>query len=81
MPFRRCGGRACPDAAARTGTVLASAGIVPVLPIDAHLRTLRPLLEEGGFIPTVDHTVPPDVSWPNFRHYVQAKAKLLAGKL
>jgi uroporphyrinogen decarboxylase len=49
--------------------------------IDAHLRTLRPLLEEGGFIPTVDHTVPPDVSWASFQHYVGAKAKLLAGKL
>jgi uroporphyrinogen decarboxylase len=49
--------------------------------IDAHLRTLRPLLEEGGFIPTVDHTVPPDVSWACFQHYVEAKAMLLAGRL
>lgn len=49
--------------------------------IDEHLRTLRPLIEEGGFIPTVDHTVPPDVSWANFQHYVQSKARLLEGKL
>ena len=34
--------------------------------IDAHLRTMLPLIEEGGFVPTVDHTVPPDVSWDNF---------------
>jgi len=41
--------------------------------IDEHLRALRPLIEEGGFIPTVDHTVPPDVSWPNFQHYMESK--------
>ena len=49
--------------------------------IEAHLRTLAPLVEQGGFIPTVDHTVPPDVSLDNFRHYMELKAKLLAGKL
>ncbi|MBN1643117.1 MAG: hypothetical protein JXA09_17925 [Anaerolineae bacterium] len=49
--------------------------------IDAHLRTLQPLIEEGGFIPTVDHTVPPDVSWPNFQHYLESKDKLLRGTL
>ena len=48
--------------------------------IDAHLRELQPLIEEGGFIPTVDHTVPPDVSWPNFQHYLASKAKLLRGE-
>jgi uroporphyrinogen decarboxylase len=49
--------------------------------IDAHLRSLRPIVEDGGYIPSVDHTVPPDVSWDNFRHYMEQKAKLLAGKL
>jgi len=49
--------------------------------IDAHLRELRPLVEEGGFIPTVDHTVPPDVSWENFCHYMDSKRRLLAGTL
>jgi uroporphyrinogen decarboxylase len=49
--------------------------------IDEHLRALRPLIEEGGFIPTVDHTVPPDVSWPNFQHYMESKQKLLRGEL
>jgi hypothetical protein len=48
--------------------------------IDAHLREFRPLIEEGGFIPTVDHTVPPDVSWPNFQHYLASKQKLLRGE-
>lgn len=49
--------------------------------IDAHLQAMRSLIEEGGFIPTVDHTVPPDVSWPNFRHYLESKARLLRGEL
>ncbi|HEX73195.1 MAG TPA: hypothetical protein ENN65_07765 [Candidatus Hydrogenedentes bacterium] len=47
--------------------------------IRAHLREFIPLIEEGGFIPTVDHTVPPDVSWDNFRHYMDGKMALLAG--
>lgn len=31
---------------------------------------VMPLVEEGGYIPEVDHSVPPDVSWPNFVEYV-----------
>jgi uroporphyrinogen decarboxylase len=49
--------------------------------IEAHLRELAPLVEEGGFIPTVDHTVPPDVSWGDFCYYMGAKRRLLEGKL
>jgi uroporphyrinogen decarboxylase len=45
----------------------------------AHLREFIPLIEEGGFIPTVDHTVPPDVSWDDFRQYMDLKRALLAG--
>lgn len=47
--------------------------------IDAHLRELAPLVEEGGFIPTIDHTVPPDISWDDFAYYMEAKRALLAG--
>ena len=49
--------------------------------IDAHLKELRPLIEEGGYIPTVDHAIPPDVSLANFLHYLESKAKLLRGEL
>ena len=48
--------------------------------IDDHLRTLIPLIEEGGFIPTVDHTVPPDISLENFTYYMERKMALLEGK-
>jgi uroporphyrinogen decarboxylase len=56
--------------------------VLPLGPaaIRAHLRELLPLIEEGGFIPTVDHTVPPDVSWDDFRYYRDAKRALLAGE-
>ena len=45
--------------------------------ICAHLREFIPLIEEGGFIPTVDHAVPPDISWDDFRYYMDAKTALL----
>lgn len=48
--------------------------------IDAHLRTFQPLIAEGGFIPTVDHLVPPDVSLANFEHYMRRKHQLLHGE-
>ncbi|OPZ83101.1 MAG: hypothetical protein BWY76_02442 [bacterium ADurb.Bin429] len=55
--------------------------VLPLGPaaINAHLREMIPLVEDGGFIPTVDHTVPPDVSWDNFRYYMDAKWALLTG--
>lgn len=48
--------------------------------VKGHLAALAPLVEEGGFIPTVDHTVPPEVSWDDFRHYMDLKTALLAGE-
>lgn len=40
---------------------------------------LPPLLSQGGYIPYIDHLVPPDISWDNFcfyrekvRHYVES---------
>ncbi|MDD4773713.1 MAG: hypothetical protein PHZ09_08920 [Eubacteriales bacterium] len=48
--------------------------------IDRHLASLVPLIEEGGFIPTVDHTVPPDVSLENILYYFKRKDDLLWGR-
>ena len=48
--------------------------------IRQHLREFIPLIEEGGFIPTIDHTVPPDVCWDDFRYYMDAKMDLLSGE-
>jgi hypothetical protein len=48
--------------------------------IENHLRTFIPLVEEGGFIPTIDHTIPPDISLENFTYYIKRKMDLLSGK-
>lgn len=45
--------------------------------IDQELERVRPAVESGGCIPTVDHSVPPDVSWENFRYYLKRRAELL----
>jgi uroporphyrinogen decarboxylase len=43
---------------------------------DEVLRVVPPLLKEGGFIPSCDHGVPPDISWPNFVEYTRLLAEL-----
>jgi uroporphyrinogen decarboxylase len=43
--------------------------------IDAELVRLRPLIEEGGYIPHTDHSIPPDVSFDNFRYYMEKLAE------
>jgi len=45
--------------------------------IDAELRRKIPLAFEGGYIPTVDHWIPPDVPYDHFMHYWDRKQELL----
>ena len=45
--------------------------------IDEELKRLRPLVEKGGYIPTVDHRVPPDVSFENYLYYLEKKKEIL----
>jgi uroporphyrinogen decarboxylase len=45
--------------------------------IDAELERIRPLFEQGGFIPHLDHLVPPDISLDNYRYYLDRKRKLI----
>lgn len=40
------------------------------------MRVVPPLIKEGGFIPSCDHGVPPDISWPNFVEYSRLLAQL-----
>ncbi|HUU43584.1 MAG TPA: uroporphyrinogen decarboxylase family protein, partial [Planctomycetota bacterium] len=37
---------------------------------------IPPLVEQGGYIPHIDHTVPPDVSYEDFMCYLELKLKL-----
>ena len=39
-------------------------------------RVVPPLLKDGGFIPSCDHGVPPDISLHNFMEYTKLLAKL-----
>ena len=36
----------------------------------AEVDRVMPLIEEGGYIPELDHSVPPGVSWANFCDYI-----------
>ena len=49
--------------------------------IDAELaRSVLPIIDQGGFIPTIDHAVHPDVSLDDFRYYLDAKRMMLDGR-
>lgn len=45
--------------------------------IDRELERLHPLVERGGYIPTVDHRVPPDVSLENYVYYLEKRKQIL----
>ena len=47
--------------------------------IDQELQAkVLPLIRRGGYIPSVDHFVPPEVSWQSFVYYRQKLASLLS---
>ena len=43
--------------------------------IDAEFARLRPVIEEGGFLPAIDHSISSDISWDNYRYFVDAVQK------
>jgi len=45
--------------------------------IDRELERLRPLVEEGGFIPHVDHRCPANVSLADYVYYLKQKREVL----
>jgi hypothetical protein len=44
--------------------------------IDRELDRVRPLIEEGGYIPHTDHSCPPNISFANYVYYLEALAKV-----
>jgi uroporphyrinogen decarboxylase len=40
------------------------------------LKRIEPVVKDGGFIPSCDHGVPSDVSWPNFIDYARRLAQM-----
>ncbi len=49
--------------------------------IDAELKRVSPLIEDGGYIPWTDHSIPPDISYDNFLYYMEQLQKLVEGRL
>ena len=45
--------------------------------IEEELERLKPLVEEGGFIPHIDHRCPADVTLADYRHYLKRKREIL----
>lgn len=41
---------------------------------------IPPLLDKGGYIPHLDHTFPPEISYDNFCYYFELKEKLISGR-
>jgi len=40
---------------------------------------IPPMLESGGYLPHLDHCFPADISYDNFRYYMELKSKLIGG--
>jgi uroporphyrinogen-III decarboxylase len=47
---------------------------------DKELERLTPVLEDGGFIPLVDHRCPPEVSYKTYRYYLKKKRAWIGRK-
>jgi len=45
--------------------------------IDRELGRLHPLVGRGGYLPCVDHRVPPDVTYENYLYYLEKKKGIL----
>jgi uroporphyrinogen decarboxylase len=39
--------------------------------IKKEMDRLFPLMCEGGYIPKIDHSISSDISWDNFRYYME----------
>jgi len=46
--------------------------------IEREFNRLNPLLEEGGFIPMIDHRCPPEISYSSYLKYLQMKRRWIS---
>ena len=44
--------------------------------IDKEIERIRPLVEDGGYVPHVDHLCPPDVTYENYLYYLKRKREV-----
>ena len=47
--------------------------------IDRELERVRPLVEEGGYVASIDHSVPPNVPYANFMYFMERLERMLQG--
>jgi len=40
------------------------------------LKRVLPLIDEGGYIPLIDHAIPDDVPYENYLYYLELKRKI-----
>lgn len=45
--------------------------------IDKELTKVPGMLKHGAFVPCIDHNVPPDISWKNFKYYRDELAEII----
>lgn len=43
--------------------------------IEDEIARLKPVIDDGGYIPSCDHGVPSDVAWPDYCYYVKLLAQ------
>ena len=48
--------------------------------IDEEIRRVEPIFDKGGFIPWLDHLVPPDVSFENFLYFYNRLDDVIHGR-
>ncbi len=48
--------------------------------IDKEIERLAPVVEQGGFIPLVDHGVPEDISYENYLYYLERRKEITGYK-
>jgi len=44
--------------------------------IEKEIERIEPVVKSGGYIPSCDHGVPPDISWENFLYYSKLIAEI-----
>jgi uroporphyrinogen decarboxylase len=77
-PFEVAAGMDVVEVRKRHGHSLAIGGGIPKQAVALGGEEMRravdrvmPLVEDGGYIPELDHGAPPDISWTHFREYME----------
>jgi uroporphyrinogen decarboxylase len=45
--------------------------------IDKELRRVKPLIDDGGYLPMLDHSATPDTPYQNYRCFLEQLRKIL----